>query len=176
MARKKEDKNKIIDSLMETIGQYRSFYIADISNLTVEKSNALRRKCFNSQVKLRVAKNKLIRKALERMEGNDYSGLFPVLKGSSALMFSETVSMPARVIKEFRQKHDKPLLKAAFIDSAIYLGDHQLDMLAAMKSKEELLADIISLLQSPVRNVMAALHSAGHTLSGLLTSLEKRNS
>jgi large subunit ribosomal protein L10 len=173
---KREDKNKIIDSLVESFTRYGSFYITDISNLTVEKTNMLRRKCYASNIKLRVAKNKLIQKALERIEGNDYSALFPTLKGSSAIMFCETVNMPAKVIKEFRQKNDKPLLKSAFIDSAVFIGDNQLDALAALKSKNELIADIIALLQSPAKNVISALQSGGNKISGILTTLEKRGS
>ncbi len=173
---KKEDKNKIIDSLVESFTQYGSFYITDISSLTVEKTNTLRRKCYSSNIKLRVAKNKLIQKALQKIEGNDYSAIFPTLKGSSAIMFCETANVPAKVIKEFRQKNDKPVLKSAYIDSSVFIGDHQLDILAALKSKNELIADIVALLQSPARNVISALQSGGNKISGILTTLEKRGS
>lgn len=173
---KKEDKNKIIASLAETLGSCNSFYITDISNLTVEKTSALRRLCFGKNIKLRVAKNSLIRKALEKVKADGYEQLFDSLKGSSAIMFSETANAPAKVIKEFRAKNDRPILKSAFIDSAVFIGDHQVDTLAALKSKNELIGDIIALLQSPAKNVISALQSGGGKLAGILQTLEKRGS
>lgn len=173
---KKEEKNKIIDNLVETFGKYNSFYVTDISNLTVEKTSNLRRNCFGQNIKLRVAKNTLIQKALEKIDADNYKQLFGTLKGSSAIMFCETANAPAKVIKEFRMKSDKPLLKGAYIDASIFLGDNQLDMLAALKSKNELIGDIIGLLQSPAQNVISALQSGGGKLAGILKTLEKRAS
>ncbi|MCC6385706.1 MAG: 50S ribosomal protein L10 [Bacteroidia bacterium] len=173
---KKEDKNTVIENLVEAFSQYGNFYITDISNLTVEKTNQLRKKCYNSKIRLRVAKNTLIRKALEKIQTDHYSELFPTLKGSSAIMFCETANEPARVIKDFRKQNDKPVLKSAFIDASVYIGDNQIDTLASLKSKNELIADIITLLQSPVKNVISALQSSGNQLTGILQTLEKRGS
>lgn len=153
----KEEKNIIIDSLAEKLNQYNNFYITDVSTLTVEKTNELRRLCFNKGVKMQVAKNTLIRKAMEKVNVSGYEGLFDSLKGSTAIMFSETGNVPGRLIKDFRKKSDRPVLKGAYIASEIYIGDKQLDTLAFLKSKNELIADIISLLQSPARTVIGAL-------------------
>jgi large subunit ribosomal protein L10 len=139
----REEKNQIIDSLVGDLTKYGNFYITDISALTVEKTNQLRRACFNKNIKLSVAKNTLIRKALDKMEG-DYSEIHTALKGTSAIMYCETGNVPAKVIKEFRKTSDKPLLKGAWIDSAVFLGDNQLEALASLKSKNELIADIIA--------------------------------
>jgi large subunit ribosomal protein L10 len=171
----REEKNQIIDSLIGDLSSYNNFYIADISSLTVEKTNQLRRVCFKKDIKINVAKNTLIRKALERMEG-DYSGIYAALKGTSAIMYSETGNLPAKVIKEFRKTSDKPELKGAWIDSSVYLGDNQLDSLAALKSKNELIADVIALLQSPAKNVISGLQSGGQKLTGILKTLEERGS
>lgn len=172
---KREEKDQIIGSLVEDLSKYNCFYITDISNLTVEKTNQLRRLCFNKQVKINVAKNSLIKKALERMDG-DYSPLFETLKGSSAIMYSDTGNAPAKLIKEFRAKNDKPILKGAWIDSAIFVGDNNVDVLVALKSKNELIADVIALLQSPAKNVISALQSSGQKLSGILKTLEEKGS
>lgn len=172
---KREEKDQIIGSLVEDLSKYNCFYITDISNLTVEKTNQLRRLCFNKQVKINVAKNSLIKKALERMDG-DYSPLFETLKGSSAIMYSDTGNVPAKLIKEFRAKNDKPILKGAWIDSAIFVGDNNVDVLVALKSKNELIADVIALLQSPAKNVISALQSSGQKLSGILKTLEEKGS
>jgi len=172
---KREEKEQIISSLVENLLKYNNFYIADISNLTVEKSNQFRRICFNKNIKVNVAKNSLIQKALERMEG-DYSPIFEALKGTSAIMYSDIGNDPAKVIKEFRKKSDRPLLKGAWIDSAIFVGDNNLDALVSLKSKNELIADVIALLQSPAKNVISGLQSGGHKLSGILKTLEERGS
>ncbi len=173
---KKEEKDKIIDSLAESFSQYNTFYITDVSSLTVEKTNKLRRKCFGSAVKMRVAKNTLIRKALEKVNADAYQELFATLKGSSAILFSETPNLPARLIKDFRRESDKPQLKSAFVDASIYIGEENLNLLAALKSKNELIGDVIGLLQSPAQNVISALKSAGGKLAGILETLEKRGS
>jgi large subunit ribosomal protein L10 len=122
---------------------------------------------------MQVAKNTIIRKAMER-SGNDYSGLFDVLKGSSSIMFCETANVPAKVIKDFRKKNDKPLLKGAFVESSVYVGDNSLTALADLKSKNELIADIIALLQSPAKNVISGLSSGGGKLAGIVKSLSEK--
>lgn len=172
---KREEKEQIISSLVENLSKYNNFYITDISNLTVEKSNQLRRICFSKNIKMSVAKNSLIQKALERMEG-DYSPIFGALKGTSAIMYSDVGNEPAKVIKEFRKKSDRPILKGAWIESSIFVGDNNLDALVSLKSKNELIADIIALLQSPAKNVISGLQSGGQKLSGILKTLEERGS
>jgi large subunit ribosomal protein L10 len=172
---KREEKDLIIDSIVDNLNKYNCFYLTDISTLTVEKTNQLRRICFKKEVKLNVAKNTLIKKALERLEG-DYSPLFPALKGSTAIMYSDTGNAPAKLIKDFRKTSERPLLKGAWIDSSIFVGDNQLDALVALKSKNELIADIIALLQSPAKNVISGLQSGGQKLSGILKTLEERGS
>jgi len=172
---KKEEKEAIINGLVEQIKVTNHFYLTDISDMTVETANQLRRICYNKSVKLQVAKNTLIQKALERSEG-DYSELFGVLKGSSAIMFCETANVPAKLIKEFRKKNPKPLLKGAFVEYSIFLGDSQLDALMKVKSKNELIGDIIGLLQSPAKNVLSALQSGGNTLAGVVKTLSERES
>lgn len=172
---KREEKEQIISSLVENLSQYNNFYIADLSNLTVEKTNQFRRICFKENIKVNVAKNTLIQKALEKMDG-DYSPLFEALKGSSAIMYSDTGNAPARVIKNFRKTSDRPILKGAWIDSSIFVGDNNLDALVSLKSKNELIADVIALLQSPAKNVIAGLQSGGQKLSGILKTLENKGS
>ena len=170
---KREEKEQIIGNLQELISSHNNFYITDTSNLTVAKINELRRMCFKKGFKLQVAKNTLIRKAMERA-GDGYEGLYDVLKGTSAIMFSETGNGPAKLIKEFRKKGDKPVLKGAYIDSAIFIGDNQLESLANLKSKEELIGEIIGLLQSPAKNVVSALSSGGNKLAGIVKTLSER--
>jgi len=148
--------------------------LTDSSTLTVAAVNDLRRMCFKNNVKLKVAKNTLIKKALESIEDGNYDDLYPVLSGPTSLMFSEVANAPAKIIKEFRKKHDMPVLKAAFIDSDLFLGDEQVDSLAALKSKEELVGDVIALLQSPAKNVISALQSGGSKLAGILKTLSEK--
>ena len=150
------------------------FYLADTAELTVEKVNALRRKCFASNVELLVVKNTLLKKALERIEDKDFSELYGVLSGGTSIMFAEAGNAPAKLIKDFRKKEDKPILKAAYIEETVYVGDDNLDFLVAIKSREELIGDIIGLLQSPAKNVVSALKSSGSTIAGLLKTLEER--
>ena len=169
----RDEKNKIIDSLVETLSTYSSFYIADIEALNSEKSSKLRRLCFSKNVQIKVAKNSLIEKALGKMEG-DFTQMLPTLKGSSAIMIAEIPNVPAKVIKEFRKTSDRPLLKSAYIDSSVFVGDNLLDSLVALKSKEELVGDLIGLLQSPAQNVISALKSSGSKLAGILKTLEER--
>ena len=171
---KKEEKDKIIDVLAEQLSAYKNFYITDTSNLTVETTNQLRRLCFNKGVKMKVAKNTLIKKAMEKT-GVNYENLFEVLKGSSTILFAEGGSIPAKLIKEFRRKNEKPILKGAFIESSVYVGDNQLDTLSNLKTKNELIGDIITLLQSPAKNVVSALQSSGGKLAGIVKTLSERS-
>ena len=170
----KEEKNKIIDSLVETLSAYNGFYITDISTLTVEKTNQLRKLCFTKGVKLTMAKNTLIRKALERINAVEYEPVFSSLKGTSALMLSEGSSIPAKLIKEFRKKSDRPILKCAYIEASVFVGDNQLDTLASLKTKNELIGEIIGLLQSPVQRVIGGLQGGGQKIAGIIKTLESR--
>ena len=170
----REEKNNLIDQLADRISNSSHFYITDISNLTSIQSNKLRRLCFAKDVTVQLAKNTLIKKALEKVEG-EFDEMYSVLKGNSAILFSETANTPAKLIKQFRKTSEKPVLKAAYIDSSIYLGDDQLTTLANLKSREELIGDIIGLLQSPAKNVISALQSGGNKLSGILKTLESRS-
>ncbi len=170
---KREDKQAIIDDLSEIIKKYPNFYITDTAGLTVQNTTKLRRLCFQKGVKMRVAKNSLIRKAMEKT-GNGYEEIYEALKGTSALLFSEGGNVPAKIIKEFRKTSDRPILKGAYVETAIFLGDNQLDTLVKIKSKNELIADIIFLLQSPARNVISALQSSGGKLAGIVKTLSER--
>ena len=146
-----QEKAREIEALKEKFSEHDFFYLTDSSTLTVEQVNRLRGLCFEKGVEMRVVKNTLARKALEQApEEKNYAGLYEILKGPSAVMFTEVSNAPAKVIKEFRKEHDKPVLKAAYIDSDIYVGDDQLDRLESLKSKEELIGEVIVLLQSPV--------------------------
>jgi large subunit ribosomal protein L10 len=170
---KKEDKQEIVKALADQITSFGNFYIADTADLTVEKVNAIRRKCFDSGITIKVAKNTLIRKAME-VAGVDSEELRDVLKGSSTLFFSETGNAPAKLIKELRKTGPKPILKGAYIDSAVFVGDAQLENLVNLKSKDELIGEIIGLLQSPAKNVISALQSGGNTIAGLVKTLQER--
>ncbi len=171
---KKEEKNVIIDKLAEQLKETPNFYLADISELNAEKTTALRRKCFEKEVKLTVVKNTLLQKALEK-NGFAETAIFEVLKGSTALMFTAgAANVPAKVIKEFRAKNDKPILKAAYVQESLYIGDNMLEDLVNIKSREELIGDVITLLQSPAKNVISALQSAGGKLAGIVKTLEER--
>jgi large subunit ribosomal protein L10 len=148
-------------------------YLTDIAGLNAAQTSALRRACFKAGIKLSVVKNTLLAKAMEA-SGTDYGVLKDILKGNTSLMFSESGNAPAKVIKEFRKKSDKPMFKGAFVEEAIFVGDDQLDILTALKSKEELIGEIITLLQSPTKNVVSALQSGGGKLSGILKTLSER--
>jgi large subunit ribosomal protein L10 len=172
----KEQKNQEIAELVEVLSNSSVFYLTNTTSLNAEATSALRRECFKSGVKMRVVKNTLLKKALERIEGQDYSPLFPALKGNTAVMTADVANVPARLIKEFRKKNnDKPVFKAAFIQEDCYVGENLLDSLVAIKSKEELVGDIIALLQSPAKNVISGLQgSAGHKVAGIVKALEER--
>ncbi len=170
----KEEKNNAINALAEQLSDANVFYLADTSELTVENTNTLRRNCFKSEVSLAVVKNTLLKKAMEKVEGKDFSEFYDLLKGPTSIMFSEAGNAPAKVIKNFRKKHDKPVLKGAYVEEMAYIGDDQIDALVAIKSKDELLAEIVALLQSPAKNVVSALQSGGSTISGLVKALSER--
>ena len=171
----RSEKGAMIELLTEKIKNNDFFYVADSSTLTVEQVNKLRALCFEKGVEMQVVKNTLAIKALEAQEtpGN-YADIASTLVGPSTLFFSEVANMPAKVIKEFREKSERPILKAAYIDSSVYVGDDQIDALAALKSRDELIGEVITLLQSPIKNVIGSLQSGGSTLSGLLKALEER--
>jgi large subunit ribosomal protein L10 len=170
----REEKAKYIDDLTVQLTESNIIYLADTAELTVEVINNLRRRAFNSNVSLRVVKNTLLEKAMERVEGKDFGDLKDTLSGATSIMFSEFANVPAKLMKEFRKKNDKPILKGAYIDASVYIGDDQLDALANLKSKEELLGEIIGLLQSPAKNVVSGLKGAGGKIAGILKTLEER--
>ena len=170
---RKEDKQVLIDSILSELKACPNFYLTDVSDLNADKTSQLRRQCFNSGVKMIVVKNALLHKAMQQME-KDYEGLYDVLKGSTALMLCETGNAPAKLIKNFRKTSDRPILKGAFIEECCYIGDDMLDALCNVKSKNDLIADVIALLQSPMKNVISGLQSGGHKLSGILETLSER--
>jgi len=172
---KKEEKDKVIDDLSEALKTASNFYVTDISDLTVATTNELRRLCFKRNVKLTVVKNTLLRKAMERSERN-FESLYPVLKGGTSLMVCEGANVPAKLIAEFRKtyKMEKPILKGAYIQESTYIGNDQLAVLVSLKSKNELIGDIIGLLQSPAKNVISALQSGGHMISGIVKTLSEK--
>jgi len=170
---RKEDKSKLITTLTEDLIAAKYLYITDISDMNVETTSKLRRLCFKREVKLVVVKNKLLRKAMEK-SGKDFSGLFDVLKGHTSIMIADQGNIPAKLIKEFRKTSDKPILKGAYVEEMTYLGDKQLEFLLAVKTKKELIADIILALNTPARNVISALQSSGQKLSGVLKTLSER--
>jgi large subunit ribosomal protein L10 len=169
----RDEKTQVVDNLAQTISESKHFYLADISELNAEDTSNLRRKCFEKDIKLVVVKNTLLKKALEKLDG-EYNELYEVLKNSTSVMFTETGNAPAKLIKEFRKNHDRPILKAAFVEESFYIGDDQIDMLSSLKSKEELIGDIVALLQSPAKNVLSALQSGGGTLAGIIKTLSEK--
>ncbi len=169
----REEKSKVIEALTAQLSESQTIYLADISGLDAGTTSNLRRACFKAGVKLSVVKNTLLKKAMDGSD-KDFGDLPEVLKGNTSLMFSDVSNAPAKVIKEFRKKSDKPLLKGAFIEEAIYIGDEQLDALVNIKSKDELIGDIVSLLQSPAKNVISALKSGGGKLAGILKTLSEK--
>lgn len=173
---KKEDKNTVIEQLKSYLQEYPHVYLTDIEGLDAAMTSDLRRACFKQGVKLVVAKNKLLHKAMESLDV-DYSGLYEALKGNTALMLTETGNAPAKLIKDFVKKNPaagKPVLKAAYVEETIFVGANQLDTLAALKSKNELIADVVALLQSPAKNVVSALQSGANTIHGVLKTLGER--
>lgn len=170
---RREEKNSIIDGLKEQINNASHFYLADISNLNAAETSNLRRKCFEKEVELVVVKNTLLKQALEKSEGN-FEELYDTLKNSTSIMFCETGNIPAKLIKDFRKAHERPVLKAAFVEESIYLGDEQLDMLSSLKSKDELIGDVLALLQAPMSNLLSALQSGGDKMAGAIKALAEK--
>ncbi len=172
----KNQKNEVIEALKEKFTKYNNFYVADTQSLSVAQVNKLRRNCFEKNVEVKVAKNTLIRKALEGIDADKYAGLFGSLNNVTALMFSENSKEPALIISSFRtdSKSDKPVLKAAYIDGSVFIGNDQLDVLKTLKGKQELLGELIGLLQSPAKNVISGLN-AGNKLASLVKALEDRH-
>jgi large subunit ribosomal protein L10 len=171
---KKEEKDLVIDALVEKMAATKNFYLTDISELTVEKTNNLRRTCFKKNIEIKMVKNSLLKKAFERLE-TDYSPIYGVLKGSTSVMFTDTVNEPAKLIKEFRRTSDRPILKAAYVEESFYIGDNQIDTLIAIKTKNEVIGDIVGLLQSPAKNVISALKSGGGKIAGIVKTLSERS-
>ena len=171
---RKEDKAIIIEKIASTLKEYSCFYLTDTTGMDAEQTSALRRACFNGDVKMVVVKNTLLHKALEQSE-TDYSELYPTLKGTTAMLFSNTGNAPAKTIKEFyKTGAEKPILKAAYVEETVYIGADQLDALSKIKSKNELIADVVALLQSPAKNVVSALQSSGNKLHGILETLSNK--
>ncbi len=170
---KREEKNKIIDTLSDTINSTKHFYITDLSGLDAADTNMLRRKCFEKDIRLIVVKNTLLKRALDKCS-RDFDDLYGILKDSTSIMLTDTGNIPAKLIKDFRKTHNRPVFKAAFVEDAFYIGDEQLDFLASLKSREELIADVLLLLQSPVKNVLSALQSGGNKLAGIIKTLSEK--
>lgn len=170
---KREEKDIIVNNLVDQLNDSTHFYLTDTSELNAEATSLLRRKCFESKIKMVVVKNTLLKRALDK---TDYKveELYDVLKGSTAIMFTETGNLPARMIKEFRKKYQKPLIKAAYVEESIYIGDDQLENLVNVKSKDELLGDLIALLQSPMKTVISQLKSGNNILAGVMKTLSEK--
>ncbi|MGC1631583.1 MAG: 50S ribosomal protein L10 [Gelidibacter sp.] len=169
----REEKSQVIEELTAQLSDNTHIYLTDISGLNAKNTSELRRACFKADIKMAVVKNTLLSKAMEASE-KDFGDLPKTLVGNTSVMYSETGNAPAKVIKLFRKKSDKPLLKGAFIEEAIYIGDEQLDALVDIKSREELIGEIVGLLQSPAKNVISALKSGGGIIAGLVKTLSER--
>ena len=169
------EKDQAITELVGEIENANVLYLTDASSMSAEHTSNLRRACNKGGVRMKVVKNTLLRKAMERVEGKNYSELFPTLKGQTAVLFAEKGNVPAKVIRDFRKKDERPVLKSAWIDEAVFIGDNQLVMLSELKGREELIGEIIGLLQSPIKNVISALQGGGgHKIAGLVKALEER--
>lgn len=170
---KKEEKNQLVESLRSLLEEYPHIYVTDIAGLNAETTSNLRRETFKKEIKLVVAKNTLLKLAMDQSE-KDFDELYEILKGNSSVMFSNIGNAPAKLIKAMRKKADKPILKGAYVEESVYVGDDQLEALANIKSKDELLGDLIGLLQSPAKNVISALQSGGNKLAGIVETLSER--
>ena len=168
----REEKSQVIQDLTSTLADTDTIYLADISGLDALSTSNLRRACFKANVKLAVVKNTLLSKAMEASD-KEFGELKDILKGNTSIMIAEAGNAPAKVIKEFRKKSDRPLLKGAYVEEAVYIGDEQLNALVNIKSREELIGDIVGLLQSPAKNVISALQSGGGKLAGILKTLSE---
>ncbi|MFL9842820.1 50S ribosomal protein L10 [Flavobacterium rhizosphaerae] len=169
----KEEKSRVIEDLAAQLAGTNVVYVTDISGLNAESTSNLRRACFKAGIKLEVVKNTLLEKAMNGVE-NNYGELPSILKGSTSIMISENGNAPAKIIQEFRKKSDKPVLKGAYIHEAVFIGDNQIEALVALKSKDEVIGDIIGLLQSPAKNVVSALKSGGGKIAGIIKTLSER--
>jgi len=173
----KQEKDQVIEQLRDKFDNTAYIYFTDASAMTVEQVNKLRRMCFQQGIEMTVVKNKLAKKAMERLgEERRFEPVFKALAGPTAIMLTDTANAPAKLIKEFRKGGTKPALKAAYIDSDVFFGEESLEVLIALKSKAELVGEIIMLLQSPAKNVISSLQSAGQTIAGLVKTLEERAS
>jgi large subunit ribosomal protein L10 len=170
---KSSDKKVIINNLQEQIDSYNHFYLTDISGLNAQNTSDLRRLCFNQNVKLVVVKNTLLRKALESSNKN-VEEIYDALKGNTSVMFTENANVPAKLIKDFSKRHKKPVLKAAYVQESVYMGADQLEALIAVKSKNELIADVVALLQSPMNTLLSQLKSGGNIIHGVLDTLKEK--
>ena len=170
----REEKDLQIKELTQMLADNSVLYLTDATGLNSEETTQLRRACYKNDVRMRVVKNTLLRRAMEASEGTDFSELYEVLTGQTALLVGNVGNAPAKILKEFRKKSDIPTLKAAYVEESTYLGDDQIDALTAIKSKDELIAELIALLQSPMKNVVGALNSGGNTVSGLVKALQER--
>tara|TARA_B100000579_G_scaffold430287_1_gene443405 strand:+ start:753 stop:1274 length:522 start_codon:yes stop_codon:yes gene_type:complete len=169
----KKEKNELIDVLNNMLEENKNFYLADIAGLTAEESSSLRRLCYKQNVTIQVVKNTLLKKAFEK-NSKDFTQLDEILKGNTSIMFADEAKAPASVIKTFRKKSEKPILKAAHIEEEFYIGDNNLSILSELKSKNELIGDIIILLQSPAKNVISSLQSSSSKLSGIVKALSEK--
>lgn len=169
----KKEKNQLIDTLTEQISTNKYLYITDIANMNVANTGKLRRLCFRRGVKLVVVKNALLQKAMER-SGKNFEDLYSVLVGHTSIMFADQASTAAKLIKEFRKTGGVPILKGAYVEESVFVGDKHLDALCNLKTKNELIGDVIAMLQSPAKNVISALQSGGHTISGVLKTLSEK--
>jgi large subunit ribosomal protein L10 len=170
----REEKDLQIKELTQMLADNSVLYLTDATGLNAEETTQLRRACYKNDVRMRVVKNTLLRRAMEASEGTDFSELYEVLSGQTALLVGNVGNAPAKILKEFRKKSDMPTLKAAYVEESTYLGDDQIDALTAIKSKDEIVAELIALLQSPMKNVVGALNSGGNTVSGLVKALQDR--
>jgi len=171
---RKEDKTLIIEDLAAQLAQTPNFYVADISGLNAERTAKLRRECFSKNIKLMVVKNTLLRKALEKTGNTEVTLLFPILEGPTSVLFTETANLPAKLIKDFGRQYGRPVLKGAYLQECAYIGEQHLDALINIKSREELIGDIVALLQTPARNIISALTSSGAKLAGVAETLGER--
>jgi len=169
----REEKDQIIGSLVEQINNYKNFYLTDTAGLNAEATIQLRRLCFQKEVKVIVVKNSLLRKAFERI-GTDYEELYGSLVNTTSVLFSTEASVPAKLIKEFNKKNAKPVLKGAYVQESVFIGAQQLETLASIKSKEEMIGEVIAILQSPAKNVLSALQSGKNILAGVVKTLSER--
>lgn len=168
------EKLVIIDELTQTLQDNNIIYLADTQGLNAKQTSDLRRACFKKNIEMKVVKNTLLRKAMDKVEDKDYTELFEVLAGNTTIMISEVGNAPAKLIEEFRKKAEKPLLKGAYIEEAVFVGDDKLDLLSSIKSKEEVIGEIVTLLQSPIKTVLSQLKSSGSTIAGVVKTLSEK--